>query len=75
MEHTDAAQVASLLGALGAVLVLVPRDRVSPLAGIVLLGLATAGLARSLVGDDDVERLLTEAEGLALVGTGAGSAL
>ncbi len=67
MEHTDAAQVAALLGALGAVLVLVPRDRFSPLAGMALLGLATAGLARSLVGDDDVERLLTEPEGLALV--------
>ncbi|HZN21821.1 MAG TPA: hypothetical protein VFB57_04615, partial [Gaiellaceae bacterium] len=75
MEHTDAAQVAALLGALGAVLVLVPRDRWSPLAGIVLLGLATAGLARSLVGDEDAERLLTEPDGLVLVGTGAVAAV
>jgi len=75
MEHTDAAQVAALLGALGAVLVLVPRDRFSPLAGMALLGLATAGLARSLVGDDDVERLLTEPEGLALVASGAVAAV
>jgi O-antigen ligase len=71
MEHTDAAQVAALVGALGAVLVLVPRDRFLPLAGLALLGLATAGLGRSLAGDADVERLLTEPAGLALVGAGA----
>lgn len=75
MEHTDAAQVAALLGALGAVLALVPRDRFLPLAGIALLGLATAGLGRSLVGDHDVERLLTEPKGLALVGLGAAAAM
>ena len=68
MEHTDAAQVAALLGALGALLVLLPRDRILPLAGFVLLGLATAGLGRSLVGDDDLELLFTEPTGLALVG-------
>ncbi len=68
MEHTDAAQVAALVGALGAVLVLVPRDRFLPLAGLVLLGVGSAGIARSLVGDDDVERLLREPAGLALGG-------
>lgn len=71
MEHTDAAQVAALLGALGAVLVLLPRSRALPLAGFALLGLATAGLGRSLVGDDDLELLFTEPTGLALVGVGA----
>ena len=70
MEHTDAAQVAAVLGALGAVLALVPRDRFSPIVGIALLGVATAGLARSLVGDDDVERIFVEPEGVALLGTG-----
>jgi O-antigen ligase len=75
MEHTDAAQVAALVGALGALLVLVPRDRFSPLAGLALLGLATAGLARSLVGDDDVERLFLEPEGVALAGTGVVAAV
>jgi O-antigen ligase len=75
MEHTDAAHVAALLGALGAVLVLVPRDRMLPLLGLALLGLATAGLARSLVGDDDVERLVTEPAGLALVGIGGAAAV
>lgn len=74
MEHTDAAQVAALLGALGAVLALVPRDRFLPLAGLALLGLATAGLGRSLVGDD-LERLVTEPAGLALVGVGAAAAV
>ena len=70
MEHTDAAQVAALLGGLGAVLVLLPRGRVLPLLGFALLGLGGAGLGRSLVGDDDLELLFTEREGLALVGVG-----
>jgi hypothetical protein len=74
VEHTDAAQVAALLGALGAVLVFLPRGRTLPLAGFALLGLAAAGLARSLVGDDDVELLLTEPTGLALIGVGAAAA-
>jgi len=75
MEHTDAAQVAALLGALGAVLVLVPRDRFLPLAGLVLLGLGSAGIARSLVGDDDVDRLVREPAGLALGGVALVAAL
>jgi len=75
VEHTDAAQVAALLGALGAVLVLLPRDRILPLAGFSLLGLATAGLGRSLIGDDDLELLFTEPTGLALVGVGTLGAL
>ncbi len=37
-------------------------------AGFVLLGLGTAGLARFLVGDDDLELLLDRARGIALVG-------
>ena len=75
MEHTDAAQVAALLGALGAVLTLVPRGRLLPLAGLALLGVATAGLARSLVGDHDLGRLLTEPAGVALVGVGTAAAV
>ncbi len=63
----NAAQIAAVAGALGAVLVLLPRDRYLPLAGFVLLGLGTAGLARYLVGDDDLELLFTEREGIALV--------
>ncbi len=75
MEHADAAQVAALIGALGAVLVLLPRGRALPLAGLALLGLATAGLGRSLVGDGDVDLLLTEPTGLALVGVGTAAAV
>ena len=75
MEHTDAAQVAALVGALGAVLVLLPRGRALPLGGLALLGLAAAGLGRSLVGDDDLELLLTEPTGLALVGVGIAGAV
>ena len=74
MEHSDAAQVAALLGALGAVLVLLPRGRALPLLGFALLGLGTAGLGRSLVGDDDLRLLFTEPEGLALVGVGIAAA-
>ncbi len=71
VEHTDAAQVAALVGALGAALVLVPRGRAFPLAGFVLLGLATAGIGRSLVGDDDLRLLLTDPSGIALATVGA----
>jgi len=70
VESPDAAQVAALLGALGAVLVLLPRDRYLPLVGFVLVGLGTVGLARYLVGDDDLELLFTEREGIALVVVG-----
>jgi hypothetical protein len=52
------------------VLLLVVPGRAAPLAGFALLGLATAGLGRSLVGDDDLELLFTEPAGLALVGIG-----
>jgi O-antigen ligase len=70
VEHTDAAQVAALLGGVGAALVLLPRGRLRLLVlpGFALLGLATLGLAWALIGDDDVELLVTEPAGLALVG-------
>ena len=71
MEHTDAAQVAALVGALGALLVLIPRGRLLPLVGLALLALATVGIGRSLVGDDDLRLLFTEPAGLALVVAGA----
>jgi O-antigen ligase len=72
VEHTDAAQVAALLGGVGAALVLLARGRLRLLVlpGFVLLGLATLGLAWALVGDDDVELLVTDPAGVALVVVG-----
>lgn len=75
MEHTDAAQVAAVVGALGAGLVLIPRGRLLPLLGLVFLGLATAGIGRSLVGDDDLRLLFAEPVGLGLVGVGVAAAI
>jgi outer membrane protein assembly factor BamB/O-antigen ligase len=71
VEHADAAQVAALVGALGAVLVLLPRGRIAPLAGFALLGTATALLGWSLVGDEDLELLVTEPTGITLLVVGA----
>jgi hypothetical protein len=71
VEHGDAAQAAALVGALGAVLVLVPRGRIAPLAGFLLLGVGTLGIARSLVGYHDIHLLLTEPKGIAVVVVGA----
>jgi O-antigen ligase len=72
VEHTEAAQVAALLGGVGGALVLLARGRLRlfALPGFALLGLATLGLAWALVGDDDVELLLTRPAGLVLVGVG-----
>jgi hypothetical protein len=75
VEYSDTAQIAALVGALGAVLVLVPRGRLAPLAGFALLGVGTLGIARSLVGDDDLELLLTEPTGIALLAVGAAAAI
>jgi outer membrane protein assembly factor BamB/O-antigen ligase len=75
VEHADAAQFAALVGALGAVLVLLPRGRVAPLAGFALLGIATLVIGWSLVGDDDVKLLFTDPAGLALVLVGTAAAI
>jgi hypothetical protein len=74
VEHADAAQVFALVGAVGAVLALLPRDRFTPLVGLALLGLGSAGLGRSLVGDDDIELLVTEPAGIALIAVGVAAA-
>jgi O-Antigen ligase len=70
VEHSDAAQIAALVGAVGATLVILTRGRVGPLAGLLLLGVATGLLGRSLVGDDDLELLVTEPSGIALIAVG-----
>ena len=48
MEHADTAQLAAVGGALGSVLVLLARGRVTLLAGLLVLAVAEAGLALSL---------------------------
>ncbi len=75
VEHSEAAQVAALVGAFGAALVVLGRGRLLPLAGIALLGVATALLGRSLVGDDDVELLLTTPAGIAVIAAGLAAAV
>ena len=71
MEHTTLAQLASLVGALGAVLVLIPRGRFFVIVGLALLGSATVALAVSLVGTDDLGLLVEEPLGLVAVGAAA----
>ena len=78
MEYTNLAQIAALGGALGAVLVLIPRGRFFIIVGLALLGAATGALAISLVGTDDLELLVEEPAamaalvvGVAAVGLGA----
>ena len=51
MDHADTAQLAAVLGALGAALVLLARTRSMLLAGFALLACAEAGLIWSLSGD------------------------
>ena len=75
MEHAQLAEIAALLGALGAVGALVTRGGIFPLIGLGLLGTATGGLAWSLVGDEDVELLLHDPAGIALVAIGAATAI
>jgi hypothetical protein len=73
VAHTNLAQIAALVGALGAVLALVPRGRFFVMVGLGLLGAATVALAISLVGTDDLELLVEEPA--ALVALLAGIAL
>ena len=75
MEHAQLAEVAALVGALGAVLALITRGGIFPLTGIGLLGIATAGLGWSLVGDDEIRLLFGDPRGVALVVIGAAAAV
>jgi O-antigen ligase/polysaccharide polymerase Wzy-like membrane protein len=75
MEHAQLAEVAALVGALGAVLALITRGGIFPLTGIGLLGVATAGLGWSLVGDDEIRLLFGDPQGVALVAIGAAAAV
>jgi hypothetical protein len=75
MEHAQLAEIAALVGALGAVGVLVTRGGIFPLIGLVLLGLAATGIGWSLVGDDEVGLLFGDPQGVALVVVGAAAAI
>jgi hypothetical protein len=75
VEHAQLAEVAALVGALGAVLALITRGGIFPLLGLGLLGLATGGLGWSLVGDDEVRLLFGDPQGVALVASGAAAAI
>lgn len=75
MTSVDLAELAALAGALGAVLVLIPRGATLPLAGFALLGLAVAGLGRSVVDGSTLELLFTEPLGIALLASGTACAI
>ncbi len=66
VEHADTAQLAAVGGALGSVLVLLARGRLTLLGGLVVLALAEAGLALSL-GDASLDKLSSGAGAAAAV--------
>jgi O-antigen ligase len=76
VEHADTAQLAAVGGALGSVLVLLARGRLTLLAGLLALAAAEAGLALSL-GDASLDKLSSAAgaaaavAGLVLLSAGA----
>src|SRR5512141_2758944 len=57
MPHGDLAQVAAVLGAVGSLLVLLPRRRGQLLAGFAVLAVAEALLAIALIPRSDLSRL------------------
>src|SRR3954469_16322166 len=70
MEHPDIAQIAALGGALGSVLALLARGRLSLLAGLALLLLAELGLAFSLGGGPADKLTSPSGAAAALIGLG-----
>ncbi len=66
MEHPDLAQIAAVVAAAGAVLMLAGRGRLMVLGGLGLLGAAEAGLLASRSGTTALDRL-TSASGAVLV--------
>jgi hypothetical protein len=66
VEHADTAQLAAVGGALGSVLVLLARGRLTLLGGLVVLALAEAGLALSL-GNASLDKLSSGAGAAAAV--------
>jgi hypothetical protein len=68
MEHADTAHIAAVVGGLGAALALLARGRFTLIAGLAVLLLSEAGLARALSGRDGALHQLAFAKG---VGVGA----
>jgi O-antigen ligase len=66
VEHADTAQLAAVGGALGSVLVLLARGRLTLLGGLAVLAIAEAGLALSL-GDASLNKLTSAAGAAAAV--------
>jgi hypothetical protein len=66
VEHADTAQLAAVGGALGSILVLLARGRLTLLGGLALLAAAEAGLALSL-GDASLNKLTSAAGAAAAV--------
>jgi O-Antigen ligase len=75
VEHVQLAEIAALVGALGAVLALITRGGIFPLLGLGLLGAATGALAFTLVGDEDLESLVRDPADIALVAIGVAAAV
>ncbi|CAN5158858.1 hypothetical protein BH20ACT20_BH20ACT20_00960 [soil metagenome] len=67
MEHPDLAQLAAVLAAVGAALLLAGRGRAMVLGGVALLGLGTLGLTVSTPGSGKVDALLSPAGAVASV--------
>ena len=79
MEHPDLAQLAAVVAAVGAALLLAGRGRAMVLGGIALTGLGTVGLAASIPGAGELDSFASPAGALAavvgLVVLGAAAAL
>ena len=60
MQHADSAQLAAVVGALGAVATLLARGRLTLLAGLLLLALAELALVLS-IGAGGLDQLLSPA--------------
>ncbi|MBA3305623.1 MAG: hypothetical protein H0U25_06815, partial [Thermoleophilaceae bacterium] len=67
MEHPDLAQLAAVVAAAGAALLLAGRGRAMVLGGIALLGLGTLGLIASIPGFGKLDALLSPTGAVAAV--------
>ena len=67
MEHPDLAQLAAVVAAVGAALLLAGRGRTMVLGGIALTGLGTVGIAGALSGAGKLDSLASPAGALAAV--------